>query len=63
MKSENKYKRKGIKVLPALEEKNLAKRMVENDKKIGLEPWPSRIEREKVENFWKSEFEHVKISF
>ena len=38
MKSENKYKRKGIKVLPALEEKNLAKRMVENDKKIGLEP-------------------------
>ena len=34
MKSENKYKRKGIKVLPALEEKNLAKRMEENDKKV-----------------------------
>ena len=34
MKSENKYKRKGIKVLPAFGEKNLAKRMVENDKKM-----------------------------
>ena len=34
MKSENKCKRKGIKVLPALGEKNLAKRMVENDKKM-----------------------------
>ena len=33
MKSENKCKTKGIKVLPALGEKNLAKRMVENDKK------------------------------
>ena len=53
MKSENKSKRKGIKVLPALGDKNLAKRMVENDKKMGLEPWPSRIEREKVENFLK----------
>ena len=34
MKSENKCKRKGIKVLLALGEKNLAKRMEENDKKI-----------------------------
>ena len=34
MKSENKCKRKGIKVLPALGEKNLAKRMEENDKKM-----------------------------
>ena len=33
MKSENKCKRNGIKVLPALGEKNLAKRIVENDKK------------------------------
>ena len=33
MKHENKCKRKGKKVLPALEEKNLAKRMEENDKK------------------------------
>ena len=33
MKSENKCKMNGIKVLPAFREKNLAKRMVENDKK------------------------------
>ena len=52
MKSENKCKTKGIKVLPALGEKNLAKRTVENDK-IGLEPWPSCIEREKVEKLLK----------
>ena len=31
--------------------------------KNGLEPWLSCMEREKVENFWKSEFEHMKISF
>ena len=34
MKSENKCKRNGIKVLPALGEKNLAKRMEEDDKKV-----------------------------
>ena len=34
MKSENKCKTKGIKVLPALGEKNLAKRMEENHKKV-----------------------------
>ena len=34
MKRENKCKRKGIKVLPALGEKNLAKRMEENNKKM-----------------------------
>ena len=33
MKSENKSKRKGIKVLPALGEENLTKRMEKNDKK------------------------------
>ena len=27
--------------------------MEENDKKIWLKPWPSRIERESFENFWK----------
>ena len=32
MKNENKSKRKGIKVLLALGEENLAKRMEENDK-------------------------------
>ena len=34
MKRENKCKWKGIKVLPALGEKNLAKRMEENNKKM-----------------------------
>ena len=34
MKSENKFKMKGIKVLLAMGEKNLAKRMVENNKKL-----------------------------
>ena len=37
MKHVNKCKRKGIKVLPALGEKNLAKRMEENDKKNLIE--------------------------
>ena len=34
MKNENKLKKKNIKVLPALGEKNLAKRTEENDKKL-----------------------------
>ena len=34
MKHENKWKRRGIKVLPALEDKNLAKCSRENDKKL-----------------------------
>ena len=34
MKHENKCKRKGKKVLPALEEKNLAKTLEENKKKL-----------------------------
>ena len=34
MKLENKCKRKDIKVLPALEEKNLAKRTEDNNKKL-----------------------------
>ena len=58
MKSENKCKRKGIKVLPALGEKNLAKRMEENDKKNLLEPWPHRKERKKS---WKT-FEKVSLN-
>ena len=33
-----KAKRKGIKVLPALGEKNLAKNLVENDKKSSMQP-------------------------
>ena len=64
MKHENKCKRKGIKVLPALGEENLAKRMEENDKKLmlGLVRVGER-EREKFEKLLKSEFEQVKISF
>ena len=34
MKRENKCKKKGKKVLPALEEKNLAKILEENNKKL-----------------------------
>ena len=36
MKLENKCKRKGERVLPALEEKNLTKELDENDKKFDL---------------------------
>ena len=38
MKSENKSKRKGIKVLSALGEENLAKNWRENDKKLDWKP-------------------------
>ena len=45
MKHENKCKKKGKKVLPALEEKNLAKILEENNKKLArilgsIEPPP-----------------------
>ena len=54
MKNENKCKRNGIKVLLALGEENLAKRMEENDKKLDLSfdrvVWRER-ERERFENF------------
>ena len=53
MKSENKCKRKGIKVLSALGGKNCAKTNGGKWQKIGLEPWPSHIEREKVEKLLK----------
>ena len=53
MKHENKCKRKGKRVLPALEEKNLAKELEENDKKFDLSL--DRSNRERVfENFLKS---------
>ena len=63
-KHENKCKRKGINVLPALGEENLAKRMEENDKKliVSLVRFGER-EREKFEKLLKSEFEQVKLSF
>ena len=46
MKHENKCKRKGKKVLPALEEENLAKILEENKK--NFVSWTDRIEREHV---------------
>ena len=46
MKHENKCKRKGKKVLPALEDKNLAKILEENKK--NLASWTDQIERERV---------------
>ena len=46
MKHENKWKRKGKKVLPALEVKNPWRNLKENDKKFFFEPWPNE-EREK----------------
>ena len=50
---ENKCKRKGKRVLPALEEKNLAKELEENDKKFDLSL--DQLNRERVfENFLKS---------
>ena len=60
MELENKWKRKGIKVLPALKDKNLAKDSEENDKNL---LWPlDRSKRERIvfEKFWKSD-EHVKL--
>ena len=64
MKHENKCKRKGIKVLPALGEEHLANRMEENDKKLTLSLVRfGEREREKFEKLLKSEFEQVKISF
>ena len=61
MKHENKCKRKGKSVLQALEEKNLAKRMEENDKKILIRALTDRIERKSVWNFFEKVFEHVRI--
>ena len=62
MKHENKCKSKGIMVLPALGEENLAKRSEENDKILmrSLVRVEER-EREKFEKLLKSEFEQVKI--
>ena len=50
IKTENIWKRRGNKVLPALDDKNLAKDWGENDKKTWLEALTDRI-REK--EFWK----------
>ena len=62
MKNENKLKKKNIKVLPALGEKNLAKRTEENDKKLDWSlDWVVWREK-KLKTFWKNEFEHMKNS-
>ena len=53
MKLENKCKRRGKRVLPALEEKNLAEELEENDKKIDLSLDRSNRER-MFEKFLKS---------
>ena len=51
MKLENKCKRKGERVLPALEEKNLAKELEENDKKFDLSLDRSNRERVCLKTF------------
>ena len=59
MNNENKWKRRGIKVLPALEDKNLAKESGENEKKfLWLLDW-SKKERIVFEKLWKND-EHMK---
>ena len=59
MKHENKCKRKAKKVLPALEEKNVAKILEENDKNFARSLVPIK-QRENM--FWKSlnSEEHVR---
>ena len=54
MKHENKWKMRGIMVLPALEDKNLIKSLRENDKKIDWKPWPiEEKEKRGFEKVWK----------
>ena len=45
---------RGIKVLPALREKNLAKNLVENDKKSSVEPCQVGEREESLKKIWKS---------
>ena len=49
--------------LPAWREENLAKRLEENDKKIEIEPWPSRMEREKLKNLFEKVFDSTENLF
>ena len=51
MKHENKCKRKGKRVLPALEEKNLAKRTEENNKNLDWSLDRSDRERKNLKTF------------
>ena len=78
MKHENKCKKKGIKVLPALDDKNPWRNLVEKQQKLAFDPWTDRIERERVlkkvwivKNTWETQcfknsytiFNWSKISF
>ena len=55
--------KEGYKGLTSLGREKPCKKNGGKPQKSGLESWPSRMEREKDENFWKNEFEHVKNSF
>ena len=59
MKHENKWKRKGKKVLLALKDKNLWKDLRENNKNLALNPWSNEKREKSFWKFWKS-VEHVK---
>ena len=63
MKIENKWKRKGNKVLPALEEKNLAKFWRKTTKKFPLNPWLIEEREKSFWKFWNSVWTHEKQSF
>ena len=58
-----KCKGKGIKVLLALGEGNLAKKKGRKRQKFVSEPWPSRMEREKAKNFLKKCLSDLKLNF
>ena len=52
MKNENKWKMRGIKVLPVYEDKNLAKELEENDKKmIWSLDWSRRERKQCLKKF------------
>ena len=59
MNNENKWKKKGKKVLPALEEKNLAKILEENDKNLARTLGPIKQRENMFEKSLNSE-EHVR---
>ena len=51
MKGENKSKKKGKMVLPVFGERNLAKRMIKNDKKLRWSQVRIREREKSLENF------------
>ena len=59
MNNENKWKKKGKKVLPALEEKNLAKIQEEKDKKLARSLGPIEQKENVFEKSLNSE-EHMR---